>query len=149
MPEDEIVIFKRGDIAQPPMPPIPKRIPPEMLQIIMLDDIQVALSKLNQHYKKREFQGGLIDERTLEVTDRVQSMTFIGDWPLTPLINAFFINDGAKGAYLAINQTGEYFTINPGETKTVDRAGAEERIAIIFYWSDKGETTSVRVNGEY
>ncbi|MBA7599354.1 hypothetical protein ES703_06386 [subsurface metagenome] len=145
MPENEIVVYERGrEVTK-----APKRLPPELLQIIMLDDIQVALSKLNQHHKKREFQGGLIDERTLEVTDRVQSMTFIGDWPRAPLINAFFINDGTKRAYIGINHTGEYFTMEPGETKTVDRVGAEERISGIFYWSDKGEETSVRVNGEY
>ena len=145
MPENEIVIYRRGKEVTK----APKRLPPELLQIIMLDDIQVALSKLNQHNKKEEFQGGLIDERTLEVTDRVQSMTFIGDWTCAALINAFFINDGDKTAYIGINHTDEYFTIKPGETRTVDRAGAEERIALIFYWSDNGETTSVRVNGEY
>ncbi|GAI03605.1 unnamed protein product, partial [marine sediment metagenome] len=112
-------------------------------------DLQVALTKLNKHWEKTEFQGGLIDERTLEVTDRVQSMTFIGDWRCAPLINAFFINDGDNTAYIGINHTDEYFTMEPGETRTVDRAGAEERIALIFYWSDNGETTSVRVNGEY
>ena len=145
MSEDEIVIYKRGEEVTK----APKRLPPELLQIIMLDDIQVALSELNQHNKKEEFQGGLIDERKLEVTDKVQSMTFIGDWPHVPLIDAFFINDGDKRAYIGINHTGEYFTMEPGETRTVDRAGAEERIALIFYWSDNGETTSVRVNGEY
>jgi len=46
MPEDEIIVYKRGEIAQPPMPPVPKRIDPQMLQIIMLDDLKVAASRV-------------------------------------------------------------------------------------------------------
>ncbi|MBA7628603.1 hypothetical protein ES703_36098 [subsurface metagenome] len=46
MSEGEIVIYKRGEIAQPPMPPVPKRIDPQLLQIIMLDDLKVAASKV-------------------------------------------------------------------------------------------------------
>ncbi|MBA7609789.1 hypothetical protein ES703_16983 [subsurface metagenome] len=48
MPEDnEITIYKRGEIAQIPItPPVPKRIDPQMLQIIMLDDLKVAASRV-------------------------------------------------------------------------------------------------------
>lgn len=43
MPEDEITIYKRGEVIPPP---IPKRIPPELLQIIMLDDLKVAANRV-------------------------------------------------------------------------------------------------------
>lgn len=46
MPEEEIVIYKRDkEIAQPPIP-VPKIIPPELLGIIMLDDLKVAASRV-------------------------------------------------------------------------------------------------------
>ncbi|GAJ05588.1 unnamed protein product, partial [marine sediment metagenome] len=43
MAEDEIVVYKRGEVVTPP---IPKIIPPELLQIIMLDDLKVAVSRV-------------------------------------------------------------------------------------------------------
>lgn len=141
MAEDKVVVYKRGEVEN--------KIDPKVLQLILLDDMQVGLTKLNEHFKKEEYQGRLIDERTLAVTDRVQSMTFIGDWPSAALMNAFLINDGTDRAYIAINDTGNWFTMESGETKTINRSGAEERIAIIFYWCDGGETASVRVTGEY
>ncbi|MBA7710133.1 hypothetical protein ES703_119065 [subsurface metagenome] len=46
MPEEEIVIYKRDKgIAQPPIT-VPKIIPPELLEIIMLDDLKVAASRV-------------------------------------------------------------------------------------------------------
>ncbi|MBA7556820.1 hypothetical protein ES705_49540 [subsurface metagenome] len=41
--EDEIVIYKRGEVTPAS---IPKRIPPELLQIIALDDLKVAASRV-------------------------------------------------------------------------------------------------------
>ena len=44
MPEDnEIVIYKRGEVIPAS---IPKRIPPELLQIIALDDLRVVASRV-------------------------------------------------------------------------------------------------------
>ncbi|GAI82657.1 unnamed protein product [marine sediment metagenome] len=93
MPENEIVIYRRGKEVTK----APKRLPPELLQIIMLDDLQVALTKLNKHWEKTEFQGGLIDERNLEVTDRVQSMTFIYSCTTAQIVRTPAGSNGAGG----------------------------------------------------
>jgi len=144
MPEDEIVVYERGkEVA-----PVPKRIPPELLQIIMLDDIQVALTKVNKHLEKAEFEG-VVDPRTLSVTDKIQRITLIHDWPFTPWICAYFINDGPSTARIAINYRGDEFEMRVGETRTIDHAHADERIGIIYFICDPGETASVRAEGHY
>ena len=144
MAEDEIVVYERGKEVTP----VPKRIPPELLQIIMLDDIQVALSKVNKHLEKAEFEG-VVDPRTLSATDKLQALAPLYDWPFTPWISAYFINDGPDTARLAINEPLNQFDVRPNETITLDHSHADERIGIIYYICDAGKTASVRVTGQY
>lgn len=141
MSDDEIVIYDRGKEVE-------KRLNPMLLQIIMLDDIQVALSKLNQHFKKEEFEGYEFF-RTLPVTDQIQSITLIGDWPFAPLISAYFFNKGEQKAYIQVNYPGEWFELEKGESAQISHAGANRRIEIIYYKCDDGETASVSVLGKY
>ncbi|GAI60676.1 unnamed protein product, partial [marine sediment metagenome] len=98
MAENEIIVYERGKEVTK----APKRLPPELLQIIMLDDMQVALTKVNKHLEKAEFEG-VVDPRTLSVTDKLQKISLIHDWPFTPWITAYFFNDGPNTAYLSIN----------------------------------------------
>ncbi|MBA7574408.1 hypothetical protein ES708_16214 [subsurface metagenome] len=144
MAEDEIVVYERGKEATP----ITKRIPPELLQIIMLDDIQVALTKVNKHLEKAEFKG-VVDPRTLSATDKLQALAPLYDWPFTPWIGAYFINDGPDTVRLAINEPLNQFDVRLNETITLDYSHADERIRVVFYVCDTGKTASVRVMGEY
>lgn len=144
MAKDEITIYRRGKEVTK----APKRIPPELLQIIMLDDIQVALTKLNKHFEKEEFEGYEYSE-TISVTDKTQSKTLIGDWPFAPLIAAYFFNNGDGKAYIAINYPGDWIELEKGEGARLNHAGADRRIDLIHYKCDAGETASVRVVGKY
>ncbi|MBA7661349.1 hypothetical protein ES703_69364 [subsurface metagenome] len=144
MPENEIVVYERGKEVTK----APKRLPPELLQIIMLDDIQVALTKVNKHLEKAEFEGVLVPW-TLSATDEIQHIAPIFTPPDIPWISAYFINDGPDEVEIGINAPYDRFVINPAETITVNRAHADERINIIYYICNPGETASVRVVGEY
>ena len=74
---------------------------------------------------------------------------FIHDYPYAPWMSAYFINDGPDAVEIAINYPNDRFALNPVETVTVTRAGAQERIAMIFLKCAEGETASVRITGEY
>lgn len=155
-PEDEIVIYKRGEVATPPPMPIPKRIPPELLQIIVLDDIQVALTKINKHLEKAEFEGYL-DPRVLSVSEETQGISLINDWPFTPWVSASFFNDGDVSTdppgevtvYIAVNLTFDWVPLKKGESIDMDFPKSDKRIQFIHHRCDTGKTASVRVVGKY
>ncbi|MBA7586337.1 hypothetical protein ES708_28335 [subsurface metagenome] len=144
MAEDEIVVYERGKEVTP----VPKRIPPELLQIIVLDDIQVALTKVNKHLEKAEFEGE-VDPRTLSITDEIQGLALIHDWPFTPWITASFYNDGLDTAYIAINYIFDWVPLKKGENLTIDFSKSDKRIQFIHCRCDAGEKASVRVIGKY
>ncbi|MBA7636230.1 hypothetical protein ES703_43846 [subsurface metagenome] len=139
MPENEIVVYERGKEVTP----VPKRIPPELLQIIMLDDIQVALIKLNKHWEKTEFEG-YQDFEILSCKEHVQTL-----WPLTPWINSFLFNKGPDKAYVNINDKGNWIELEKGESTKCDHSGADRRQGLIFYKCDPGKTATVTVVGKY
>lgn len=143
MSEDEIIIYKRGEVIPPP----PKKIPPDLLQVILLDDIQVGISKLNRHMEKAEFEGKL-DPRTIPVTDEVGAITLTTMWPFFPWITASFHNDGPDKAYILINY-GDEIPLKKDDGIDMDFARGDERIYLIRYRCDSGETASVRVVGKY
>lgn len=144
MPENEIVIYRRGQEVTK----APKRLPPELLQIIMLDDIQVALTKVNKHLEKAEFEGE-VDPRTLSVTEKIGGIALIHDWPFTPWITAAFYNEGPDAAYIAINYTFDWVLLKKGEKADLNFSKSDKRIQFIHYKCDAGETASVRVVGKY
>ena len=136
----DTAIFERGDVSDETVNPL--------LQLIMLDDLQVALAKLNKHFEKEEFEG-YEDPRTLSVTDQVQSIRLIGDWPFAPWIAGYFFNDGPGKAYIALNYRADWIPLNKGEDARVDHAGGDRRIEFIYYKCDPGETATVRAIGKY
>ncbi len=139
MAEGEVVVYKRGEVQ--------KRIDPTILQFVMLDDIQVALSKVNRHLGKAEFEG-ILDPRVLSATDELQELAPAYDWPFTPWICAYFINDGPDEVVIVINDS-EAFTMKLKETQTIDQTHANERIRVIYYKCNPGESASVRVRGQF
>jgi len=152
MPENEIVIYRRGKEVTK----APKRLPPELLQIILLDDLQVALTKVNKHLEKAEFEGE-VDPRTFAVTGQIQGLALIHDWPFVPWITAAFFNDGDIStdppgevtAYIAINYTFDWLQLKKGESLNIDLSKSDKRIQFIHYRCNVGETASVRVVGKY
>ncbi|MBA7698131.1 hypothetical protein ES703_106806 [subsurface metagenome] len=150
MANGDITIYERGK------PEVSRRIDPKVLELILLDDIQVGISKLNRHLEKSEFEGKL-DPRTLSVTDEIQDLDLIKEWPYTPWITASFFNDGDIStdppsevtAYIFINRVGKWIPLKKGEGIDMDFAKGDERIYTIRHKCDKGETASVRVVGKY
>ncbi|GAI81825.1 unnamed protein product, partial [marine sediment metagenome] len=71
------------------------------------------------------------------------------DYPYTFWISAYFVNNGPDEVEIAINYPDDKFTIKPNGTVTVNRSGAQERIATIFYVCEKGKTAEVEITGEY
>ncbi len=140
MVNDKVVVYKRGEVET--------RIDPKVLELILLDDLQVGISKLNRHLEKAEFEGKLIP-RTLPVTDKLQQVVVVDEYPFVPWICAYFINDGPDTARLAINYRNDLFELKMNETVTINHANADERIRIIYHICDPGETASVRVKGQY
>ncbi len=134
----------------------PKIIDEEGKEIVRPDVLQavVQLAQLGQMVKirksleKEEFEGKE-DPRTLNATDEIQVLSLTDDFPYTPWITAYFINDGPDPVRISLNRPYAQFELGMGETITVDRAHADERMNIIFYVCDSGETASVRVIGQY
>jgi hypothetical protein len=87
--------------------------------------------------------------KTHNATETLSWIDFIHNHPYTPLMSIFLINDGPDAVEVAINYPNDRFTMQPGETRTIERSGAQERIAIIFFKCAEGETATVRVEGEY
>jgi hypothetical protein len=92
---------------------------------------------------------GKIAPKTVKANSTLKWLDLKQEPPYTPWIGAYFINDGPDPVAIATNHPDDRFTMNPGETVTIDRSGAQERIAIIFYVCETGKTASVRITGEY
>jgi len=117
-----------------------------MLQWIMsaaLVGQATKIRKLLEAKDRREFFEGRFDPRTLNATDvqqEIQTMNWVG---------LFIINDGLSTVYVACNTPHNPIRILAGETRTIDRRGADERIERLYYWCDNGLTTTLRVEGVY
>lgn len=116
--------------------------------VMMLSLINKAIAPVAQVLQAQAFQGKS-DPREVKASAKLKWIDLIHDYPYTPWISAYFVNDGPYPVEVAINYPNDRFTLNPGETTVVNRSGAQERIAIIFFLCKEGETASVRVTGEY
>jgi len=93
---------------------------------------------------------GTEDPRVLGATNLLQWINLVYDYPFTPWISAYFINDGPSPVEIGINYPDDRFLMNPGETITVNRTGAlDEKINIIFFICRPGIRTSIRVTGTF
>jgi len=92
---------------------------------------------------------GQEDPRTVPVTNILSWINLLYDYPFTPWISAYFINDGPGTVEIGINYPDDRFTMNPGETITITRSGAEERIKAIYFIARPGLGATVRVTGVY
>lgn len=121
---------------------------PDVIQAITQLAQLGQLTKIRKSLEKEEFEGKE-DPRTLNATDEIQVLSLVDDFPYTPWISAYFVNDGPDPARISINRPYAQFLLRVNETKTIDHAHADERIGSIFYVCEPGETASVEVVGEY
>lgn len=143
MSDNEIVVYKRNPPEQ-----VQERMDPELLKLIMLDDMRVIASKIQLQLEKETFEGEL-DSRTLASTDSRAVVDLIMNRPYTPWITASFFNDGPDTVYLCINRLVSPIELGNGESTSIDLAKGGRRIELIHYWCATGETASVRAVGKY
>jgi hypothetical protein len=146
MPEE--VMYKRGQSS------VDKKIEP-ILQSILADDMQVALAKqsellekIDQHWERTEFEG-LLDTRTLNVTDREQVLDLMQDHIVKPWISASFINQGPDTAYIILNTEGIWIPLFRGVPFEPNYSGSDQRVRMIRYKCDPGNTATVVAIGKY
>ncbi|GAI95438.1 unnamed protein product [marine sediment metagenome] len=106
------------------------------------------VTQLTQYLEAQAYVG-LIDDRTLNATPTMQWLNLISNPPYHPWITAYFFNDGPHSVFIAINNPNELTQLAMGEDKTVDMTGADRRIELVFFKSNRGERASVRVIGKY
>jgi len=92
---------------------------------------------------------GRTDSRELRATSKLQWIDLVHDHPWFPWSWATFENHGPNEVRIGINAPAENFDILAGGEMSVDRLGAVEKISVIFFHCDPGETATVMVRGEY
>jgi hypothetical protein len=118
------------------------------MMVIVASLMGSVVTPLTQQMQAQTYRGQT-DVKTINADGTLRWLDVRHNFPYTPWVSAFFINDGPDPVQIAINYPDDRFTIYPDETRTVDRSGAQERISIIFYVCQKGKTASVRIEGEY
>lgn len=92
---------------------------------------------------------GRTDHRELQAISVLKWIDLIADPPYTAWVHCFIINDGPGVVEIAVNHPNDKFVMGPGETRTIDRTGAEEQILSLFYIAEPGQIANLRVTGEY
>ena len=121
---------------------------PKVLMLLFGVMFLVAILPVTQQAQAQAYQGRSITKK-VEANDTLKYFDVRHDYPYTLWISAYFINDGPDPVEIAINYPDDRFTIKPNGTTTVNRSGAQERIAVIFYICEKGKTAEVEITGEY
>lgn len=106
------------------------------------------LTRIRKSLEREHFEGK-IDARTLSASYEMGFIELLKCWPHTPWTTATFFNDGPDTVYIGINDMHPYATLEKGDTLPADFTKADRRIEIIYYWTNAGETASVRVVGKY
>lgn len=126
-----------------------------MMMVMMVAVVSQFLGPLTQTAKAQtqalaaQSFSGNEDPRSLNVTNRLNWINLIYSYPFQPWISAYVINDGPSAVEVGINYPDDRFTILPGETITITRSGAEERIKIVFFVCTVGLRSTLRVTGVY
>ncbi|GAI62973.1 unnamed protein product, partial [marine sediment metagenome] len=116
---------------------------PQVLMVMMGLVLLVAILPVTQ-YAQAQAQAqaymGRTVTKTVKANGNLKYLDVRYDYPYTLWISAYFINDGPDPVEIAINYPDDRFTIKPNGTVTVNRSGAQERIAVIFYVCERGKT---------
>lgn len=114
-----------------------------MVVVFMIPMLPVAQSA-KRYYDSQLYQGQA-DSRTLDAVALMRHEVLPNQW-----IGAYFINDGPSAVEIRINDEDSMpYTLGPDETRTVNRAGAENRIYAIYYRTTPGGTATIRADGAY
>lgn len=104
---------------------------------------------LATQYMQSQMYQGVSDPRDCECDSEGYTFDFINESPYTPWVSVQIINDGAHSVYVGINSTTKLLEVKTNEAATVSRVGAVERISYVYCVCSAGETTDVRLAGEY
>ena len=121
---------------------------PKVLMVIFGLVLLMAILPVTQNAQAQAYQGRSVT-KTVKANGELKYLDVRYDYPYTLWISAYFINDGPDPVEIAINYPDDRFTIKPNGTVTVNRSGAQERIAVIFYICERGKTAEVQITGEY
>ena len=125
-------------------------------QIVRPDVIQAVtqLASLAQMVRirkslEREHVEGHIDAKTLSATDQPKYVDLIEEYPFTPYATVSFYNNGPNSARLSLNNAFDWFMLDIDEGVDMDFTKADQRIEVIHYVCNPGQTASVTVRGKY
>ena len=121
---------------------------PKVLMVILGLVLLAAVLPITQQAQAQAYHGRTVT-KTVKANGNLRYLDVRYDYPYTLWISAYFINNGPDPVEIAINYPEDRFTISPDATVTVNRSGAQERIAVVFYVCERGKTASVEITGEY
>ena len=110
--------------------------------------VSTVVTPITQYVQAQAYHGRTVT-KTVKANGNLRYLDVRYDYPYTQWISAYFINEGPDPVEIAINYPDDRFTIKPNGTVTVNRAGAQERIAVVFYVCERGKTAEVQITGEY
>lgn len=124
-----------------------------MMMVIVMSQLLAPMAQgmqVQTQMLQAQAYSGQEDPRTIHVTNVLSWINLVYDYPYTPWISAYFINDGPGTVEIGINYPDNRFIMKPGETNTVNRTGAlDERISSIFFIARPGLSSTVRVIGAF
>lgn len=109
---------------------------------------KISSSPLTQYVQAQSYRG-VSDPRVIEATDELSYVDLVGEPPYSPWVSANLINDGPDSVRVAVNYSTALYELREGESSSIYRIGAQERIALVFFICNTGERASVRMIGEY
>jgi len=127
----------------------------DMMMIIMMVVMVSVLTQITPLAQAQtqalqaQAYGGNEDPRDIHATNLLSWINLVYAYPFQPWISAYIINDGPSAVEIGINYPDDRFTMNPKETITVTRTGAQERIKIIYFICRPGLVADLRVTGVY
>lgn len=92
---------------------------------------------------------GINDPRWVDANSNLKYIDLINEKPYQPWMMAYIVNHGPYPVDIALNYPAESFTVGIGETRTINRSGARERINVLFFICGAGQTARISVTGEY
>jgi len=124
---------------------------PEMEAVthLMIQMAQLAQQVRIRKSVERDHVKGEAIEKRLSVTPDAQVVSLVGEYPYTPLATVSFQNDGDHSAFVSINNAYHWKEVRPNEVYEVDLTKADQRLQLVHYHSNPGETTSIRMTGKY
>ena len=125
-----------------------KRINPQVLQIIYLDEISSNLEEIKESLR-REHIRGRIEERTLSANGKVQYLDLLVVYPRISYAVAILSNSGPDAVQFSLNIFDDWNILQINESITIDFTKANRRIDLIYYKCQAGETASLVVRGKY